>query len=313
MFSSSVAFVLLLVGVPLLVSGHGNLMYPYAWWDVERAGWYVDEEGHRSDIGCGVLDLPEDMEFYSVNHGRPDCAKYWFSHGMKIPGEPTISGDLALPDVTCQGHDVHNYPWGAPGTSIIYGSCGTLGGKPNGCHDDGVGELGDCCSPPCTVFAMGKRAEEYAWVDAPVTLWPKNSIQEVVWYVRANHAGGYHYRLCKVPHDQLEMVSEECFQAMPLDFVGDTTLINYMKDEPARNGTEMPAIQGTEGMHPPGSMWRAIPVPPKSEEGGHNDFHITDYVQVPADIESGEYVLSMRWDAKCSQQIWTGCANILIA
>ena len=37
----------------------------------------------------------------------------------------------------------------------------------------------------------------------------------------ANHAGGYSYRLCKMPESGLIDLSEECFQKNQLDFLGD--------------------------------------------------------------------------------------------
>ena len=32
------------------------------------------------------------------------------------------------------------------------------------------------------------------------------------WYVSANHAGGYSYRLCKMPERGIKDLTEECFQ-----------------------------------------------------------------------------------------------------
>ena len=39
---------------------------------------------------------------------------------------------------------------------------------------------------------------------------------QVTWSLTANHGGGYQYRLC--PEGQ--NLTEECFQKMPLDFIG---------------------------------------------------------------------------------------------
>ena len=35
---------------------------------------------------------------------------------------------------------------------------------------------------------------------------------QVKWYVSANHAGGYSYRLCKMPERGIKDLTEECFQ-----------------------------------------------------------------------------------------------------
>ena len=97
-------------------------------------------------------------------------------------------------------------PWFAPGTAPVYGACGTLGGWeifsdfvlggpwtcsilgrpwtcnisrwPEGCHHDGKGHFGDCCSGNCDGFALGKNAEEYDWPgEIPVTEWFAGSFQ----------------------------------------------------------------------------------------------------------------------------------------
>ena len=39
---------------------------------------------------------------------------------------------------------------------------------------------------------------------------------------------------------------------------------------------------------------------------------LMDEVEVPADLEEGEYVLSFRWDCEATPQIWNSCANIKI-
>ena len=42
------------------------------------------------------------------------------------------------------------------------------------------------------------------------------------------------------------------------------------------------------------------------------DYSIVDHVQIPTDIESGDYLLSWRWDCEQSQQVWQNCADIHI-
>lgn len=41
-------------------------------------------------------------------------------------------------------------------------------------------------------------------------------------------------------------------------------------------------------------------------------FNIIDYVNVPADLEVGEYLLSFRWESEQTPQIWANCADINI-
>ena len=41
-----------------------------------------------------------------------------------------------------------------------------------------------------------------------------SSCRQVQWSVFANHAGGYSYRLCKMPHGGIKQLTEECFQVL---------------------------------------------------------------------------------------------------
>ena len=43
----------------------------------------------------------------------------------------------------------------------MFGPCGSMGGMPLGCDNDGEGSFGDCCSGNCDAFALGGNAEAY--------------------------------------------------------------------------------------------------------------------------------------------------------
>jgi hypothetical protein len=132
-------------------------------------------------------------------------------------------------------------------------------------------------------------------------------------------------------------ITEECFNKLPLNFVGDTTTIDY-RGVPLKKNLEIPAISTTNGTFPVGSMWRKNPIPfcvwltkgpathcPLGAQfkppvkgtpegyGPFNDFDIADKVQVPEDIE-GDYILSWRWDTEefYPGQVWTTCAKVHI-
>ena len=67
-------------------------------------------------------------------------------------------------------------------------------------------------------------------------------------------------RLCKLPDDG-SPVTEECFQQMPLLFVGNTTLRwngNSSTDE------EIDNVFVEQGTHPAGSKWAMNPIPRNS-------------------------------------------------
>merc|ERR1719495_2909140 len=113
------------------VNGHGNMVWPLAWWDKHEDGWFWDE-GKENHIGCGVLGLPDDTEFTQRNNKQPDCLKYWFSHGVEIPGHATIPdegkghfGDCCGDhcDHFALGDNAENYDWhDAPATEWKAGS-----------------------------------------------------------------------------------------------------------------------------------------------------------------------------------------------
>merc|ERR550539_2365402 len=230
---------------------------------------------------------------------------------------------MSQPEVKCIRQEGENdpgklatFPWSAPGATPIWSPCGTLGGNKYGCRNGGEDEsFGDCCGDSCGGFAMGDNAENYDWQDIPVTEWVAGSYQEVAWYADANHAGGYSYRLCKMPEGGISEVTEECFQQTPLEFVGDDQWVEYNVDKNTGLRTELKALQTNVGTFPEGSMWRANPFFPPTEETGDYDYgrgHIIDSIKVPADIEPGEYVVSLRWDTKCTPQVWSSCATVRI-
>ena len=297
------------------------MVKPAVWSDSERKEWYYDEDGNINNIGCHVLDYPEDTEYEKWTGMALDCLPYWFSNKRYIPGNATIPFEHSQPDVGCASQDLDSvdsfdkYPWMAPGSAPVFSPCGAMGGNPYGCEMDGKGKFGDCCSRNCDGFALGGLAEEYEWPHAPTTEWKAGTQKEVAWYVTANHAGGYSYRLCKTPNGGISDLTEECFQDGHLEFVGDKQWVEYAKDKKSGHRTELVAKRTTEGTFPPGSMWTANPLLPPKEENGDTNYghgHVIDKIKIPSSLESGEYVLSMRWDCKCSPQVWAFCSNIRI-
>jgi len=143
--------------------------------------------------------------------------------------------------------------------------------------------------------------------------------QEVLWASSAYHRGGYAYRLCKVKNGKIWKVTEKCFQNGHLKFAGDETWIYYFarpwgasEDEPfdPNNFVAQPIVKTTIGTTPEGSEWAKVNLP--SELVGKNHWAFKDLVEVPEDLEPGEYVLSFRWDCQESPQVWNSCANIQI-
>jgi hypothetical protein len=96
------------------------------------------------------------------------------------------------------------------------------------------------------------------------TRWQSGSVVETAYILYSNHAGGYAYRLCK--QSQNGSVTEKCFQAGHLDFVGDTHIIQWGPDKSTRK--TIPAVYTTNGTHPKGSMWARGPIPTCAHANG---------------------------------------------
>ena len=77
------------------------------------------------------------------------------------------------------------------------------------------------------------------------------------------------------------------------------------------NWVPRPLVTTTQGTTPEGSMWAKIALPERipSKILG---FLFKDVLEVPEDLETGDYVLSFRWDTERTPQVWNSCANIKI-
>lgn len=142
---------------------------------------------------------------------------------------------------------------------------------------------------------------------------------EVAWAITANHGGGYAYRLCPIEPD--EELSEECFQRHHLSFSGTSQKI---VDPTGSLVSEAPLVSTTRGTFPEGSQWARNPFPmekgiidpipglPEVYGRGPFNFSVVDQVVLPEDLEPGRYVLSWRWDAEQTKQVWSQCSDVLI-
>ena len=117
----------------------------------------------------------------------------------------------------------------------------------NGCHN------GDGTSAPCVIggVAFGPDARDYynqgkLGKNLTRTRWQRGTVVEAAYIMYSNHAGGYSYRLCK----QSENMTEECFKAGHLDFVGNEHIIQWGADKSTRK--TIPAMYTTNGTHPSG-------------------------------------------------------------
>ena len=176
------------------------------------------------------------------------------------------------------------------------------------------------------------------------TVWVAGSSVEVAWAIHANHGGGYQYRLC--PRSGTTPLTESCFQKTPLNFTGRQSFRWADGVEVSFDGTYV-----SSGTVPAGSTWGMNPIPRddtnhtgrsfeprcKKDDPQHqcigacgNHYYnesdggpgriecprlpeIVDYLDVPAHLAPGEYVLGWRWDCEEATQVWASCSDVTIA
>jgi len=221
-------------------------------------------------------------------------------------------------------------PWRAPGSAPVFDACGRAGGacSPTPGHGEFVN----------TTFAkFGDYGSKVLPKMPSGAVWAAGSVVETMWSIRANHGGGYQYRLCPLASE----LTEACFQETPMPFADDSSLM-------LSNGTRI-KLQSTfvsEGTLPTGSTWQMMPIPawknfyPErigfSFEPPCNDpttfptqdpqelgqglctgewitnMTIYDKLRVPEHLAPGEYVLGFRWDCESSAQVWQSCADVTV-
>lgn len=174
----------------------------------------------------------------------PDCGHIQAGLGKccDTPMEPTVTDPELRTFQNLFGHFDIGFkysPWRSPGFAPVLDACGEAGGEEPGASISG--------------FKVGAKGSKLPKTRGPQ--WAAGSKQEVSWGLFANHGGGYSYRLCS----KSDNITEECFQRNPLQFVGNTSWIQYSDDK--ANRTAIPATRTSEGTNPPGSQWTRNPIP----------------------------------------------------
>lgn len=342
--------VVLLASVPL-AAGHGSVVYPPTRNSVDRnlppwKGGKHPDTGDKEPFGC------------VCSNGTKPCdvgqSCFWFSNGCTIGCDKCDGNGARIPNScrcgqcanstvndpkyrTANRHavagseaDTSKYnPWRSPGKAPVFDACGMAGGTT---VDQGLGGVYNT-----TIYAkLGDLGSKVLPETPTGTVWIAGGNEDAAWYIRANHGGGYQYRLCP----KSEPLTEECFQKMPIPFSG-MTRFKWENDTEAY-------FQGTfvsEGTLPTGSTWAMNPMPagvgagffpapcsgdtpipaptsPNSHMGmDPNECSgnwpttviVIDTLKIPADITPGEYVLGWRWDCEETAQIWASCSDITIA
>jgi hypothetical protein len=234
---------LAIVFLPPLAAGHGQMMHPPNWFMtdglprvcpmMEGASWAIGAMWYTNytHVAAGIPTMAD------------DDPRRTFTDYSNFPG---------------YGPGVYSprNPWRAPGAAPVNSPCGGFGGNMHGCHHS------DGTPAPCVIggTAFGPDARDYydqgrLGKNIKRTRWQKGSVVEAANILYSNHAGGYSYRLCKQSSD----MTEACFQAGHLDFVGDSHIIQWGPDKSTRK--TIPAVYTTNGTHPTGSMWARGPIP----------------------------------------------------
>ena len=100
------------------------------------------------------------------------------------------------------------------------------------------------------------------------------------------------------------MVSEQCFQNGHLNFAGPYTWIANLL---AGVKWQRDIADRTNDIN--GNPWNKIKILPVYDV---DDWIFKDYVHVPRSLKEGSYILSLRWDAQSTAQVWNSCAKIEI-
>jgi len=213
------------------------------------------------------------------------------------------------------------HPWLTPGTAPLKANENT-GGSPCGILD-----------------GTNKDARSLPGNTVPAK-WQAGSAVEVAWALYANHGGGYQYRLCPLPAsgDRMDL-TEECFQQNVLRFAVDTVDLQNAKVSIDAPRHTVKASRISNGTTPAGYEWAVNPIPGFGPDGNKKfpfkplvpgacgtkgetttpecpdrimNWRIIDKVQVPSGLAPGRYVVSLRWDAEQTPQVWASCSDIEI-
>ena len=122
---------LLLLVLPTLVLGHGNIVHPPNWFD--RDGAIGMSPGLQCAQGYGLNITGVVTPF--------ETSCFWFNNYTFVEEE-------TLPEYmrTYDGYKIEEgkyvdyfgkHPWRSPGSAPIFSPCGVGGGNPNGCPEGG--------------------------------------------------------------------------------------------------------------------------------------------------------------------------------
>lgn len=334
----------LLPGLALVgcAAGHGSVVIPPPRNAVDRSlppwkGGRFTPSGTIEPFGCVCTNAS------GICESAQSC--FWFSQGCTI-GCKTCSGNGSRAfnlDVCGSGMkatnndplhrtlnrnatagsaaDVYKYnPWRSPGNAPVFDPCGMAGGT----------TVPQIAGGEYRTTQFARQGDLGSRVLNPLptgVVWTAGGLAETAFYIKANHGGGYQFRLCS----REEALTEACFQRTPLPFGSPEQVLRFAGHEERIRATYV-----TDGTTPAGSAWAMNPISmcgtglnvhtcgvsnqhtpdfPQPAPGVSNitSFIIVDTLRIPRSVPPGEYVLGWRWDSEQTSQVWSACSDVTIA
>lgn len=234
---------LLLCGLCDTVNGHGSMILPPARnsIDAELPAWSNGKHPMTGVIEPYNCHCSNGTDL--CNNGQ-SC--FWFSQGCTIgckkcdgqgsripnwdhcPGD-SINATLNDPKYRTANQnatpgskeDIWKFnPWRAPGKAPVFDACGMAGGTWT--------EVFNAAAYNTTKYAKQGDLGSQVLKPRPMGIvWKAGSVAKTRWQLTAAHGGGYLYRLCPAS----EPLTEECFQAHPLEWASKTHTVVFKTGE----------------------------------------------------------------------------------
>jgi len=302
-------------------------------------------------IGCDVC-LTAAGGTTPINGNAPHADKAGFRkrycNSTMAATLPRHAWTLNMDVVEGSVNDSYIYnPWRAPGFAPVVDPCGQAGGKykqtPMG---------GDSEYTTTKFATMGDLGTKVLPEGPSMASWKAGSSVVVSWGMRYNHGGGYQYRMAPLHSDLTEKTFQKMpleFDTTkqvlvwnngtryPIDgiFVNTGTMpagSTWARNPIPRIQDDNIGLQDVAGCPGPngksGPRCISFPAPCPQDVGRYawstdgsgqgacsGDWTagvIEDTVIVPKDAAPGKYLLSWRWDAEETAQVWQNCADITI-
>ncbi len=209
------------------------------------------------------------------------------------------------------------------GTAPVFDPCGKAGGGYPGAEGPGAADFVNT-----TNAKHGDLGSETLKPGPSQATWVAGTEVETMWGLRANHGGGFQWRLCP----RAQKLTEACFQQHPLPFVGRQSLqfangsrVLIPSKYAYANGSV--AAITADNQLPTGITWALNPLPDGTQQhsigasgkwefeppcdsvalpgntnlcSGERPFAVSvvDVLRIPKDTPPGDYVLGWRWDVE---------------